>query len=270
MSERAEPLITTLSIREGSSVGRLVTDTAAAYGINLAPDTTNMLQAVNHLVAHVDSRLDGDKPNSLPAGDGVVSGSMLNWRGHFTQLYDGVPLRPGESQLTAEQNEALAGMRASLDANQVPNDRRQRFAEHLLAWIEISDKTKFARNLRGENGYVQGRYDEGAIWAAAYMELLPDEARTHPQFDAFGDMLARLMGGYRLMDSFLDLPKDARNHNTVLRHRSLGRIGLLVPIGLHGIGIAVRKPSIMPQLVRKALAARANADDSRNTERTQV
>ena len=275
MIERAPaPLTDTLSIKQGMSVGRVVTDVAAMYGIQLPVSATDTLQAANRLYTHIDSRLDGDKPNSVPLGDGldgdeIKEGFDLPWTRYFAQLREGDGTIH-DPQLTDDQTDAFANMRAVMDANGMPEEQRRAFGRCMVTWTNASEHVKTAPNMVGNGSYASGRQWEGRLLANAFATVLPVEAHAHPKFEDFRKMLGRLIAGYKLVDSVLDLPKDMNYNNTALRSRNLGRISLLMPIVMGGIGIAVRKPSLVVKVVQKALAAKANAGDTLNASRTQV
>lgn len=272
--QEAAPLTNTLSIRQGLSVGRLVTDVAAAYGIDFHPSVTAVVQAANHLYTHVDSRLDGDKTNSHPTrehlgGARLEHAGALPWARYLGQLYERGGVTP-DPQLTTEQTGAFAQMRTVLDANGISARRRQAFNGRMLRWLYVSEGAKLAPNMVGSGNYARERQREGRLLANAFIELLPLDAQDHPEFDSFAKMLGRLIGGYKLMDGILDFKKDIEHGNTAVRNRALGRVSLLVPLVWQGANIAARKPTLMPTLVRKVLAAKANRNDTLNTSRTRV
>jgi hypothetical protein len=270
METTPAPLHETLSVREGMSVGVLIGDVARSYDIALSPSTIELLQDVNHFFTHLDSRFDGDKPNSVPKADPTEAprpATGLPWARWIGYLAGESPRESFQydGQLTDDQADAFMRLRKAFDVREIPKEDRAVFGNRMLTWVYAV----YRDNDNGKRGYAEGRQDEGRYLARAFLGVLPKDVRAHPQFSDFQQTLEHLVAGYKLFDSFLDLGKDRRNHNTAIRSEFLGRVALLPAIASRAASVLRRCPGLLPVMIRKALAAGSNADDSRNAERTR-
>lgn len=262
------------------SVGATLADVAGYYGIQFSEQTTGMLQAVNHLYTHIDSRLDGDKPNSFPDNPTaeVRRGLELPWLSYGNYL-DGTQPAVGvqhDGQLTDEQARAYDRLRAAFDQAGTPVAQRRTFTAGLYAWILRAEYAKTATQATGgrpDQGYVPGRIQETNLLAMAFLDVLPPEVRGHENYQKFARTAMRLITGYKLFDSFIDMGKDIRNHNTALTNKRVGQLALVgaaVRAGLRMLPTFLRYPGLPIKIGKKMLAGGRNVNDTRNIDRTQV
>jgi len=274
MNETA-PLTGTLSIAEGMSVGTVMTDVAAVYGIHLSPETTSLLQDINHLYSHIDSRLDRDKPNSVP-DPAAQPGEELPWAHYLSFLTDPGDLEQPDhaGQLTTEQVGAFIGLRSRLAALDLPETERQRLGQGLRHsfhnWILASQYVKTADHPSGSGGYVRSREWENRALSRIFLNALPDEVKAQRGYGRFETTLQRLVVAQKLTDSLSDIGEDMRTGNSALRSKRLGKLAVVgggAVVGMQLLPALVRHPALVPKIIGKAVVTRRNADGRLNAER---